>query len=170
MRHTGSEVNCLQSTIGEAARLRASEPDAGKQSPTFRGWRPHGTGGGLSRIESNDRPRSQRRSCKLAPIPGGWSRAHSMDETKHFRLYGQTTPCEAQTFGGVLSTRRRALILVVSPQRHASPASAADPPDRSTSASIGTATSRRTPSGCDRSSCSWTTASTRHRGRPAVRR
>jgi hypothetical protein len=46
MRYSGSEVNCLTSTIGEAARLRVSEPDDGKQSPTFRTWRPHGAGGG----------------------------------------------------------------------------------------------------------------------------
>jgi hypothetical protein len=69
MRHTGSEVNCLQSTIGEAARLRASEPDAGKQSPTFRGWRPHGTGGGLSRIESND-PGATREGQNAPPTAG----------------------------------------------------------------------------------------------------
>jgi hypothetical protein len=46
MRHRGSEVDCLTSTIREAARLRVSELDDGKQSPTFRVWRPYGAGGG----------------------------------------------------------------------------------------------------------------------------
>ena len=59
MRYSGSEVNCLTSTIGEAARLRVSEPDDGKQSPTFRTWRPYGTGGGPSRIARNDRAATQ---------------------------------------------------------------------------------------------------------------
>ena len=55
LRHCGSEVDCLTSTIGEAARLRVSEPDDGKQSPIFRPWRPYGTGGGSSRTAPNDR-------------------------------------------------------------------------------------------------------------------
>jgi hypothetical protein len=55
MRHSGSEVDCLTSTIGEAARLRVSEPDDGKQSPTFRPWRPYGASGGLSRIAPSAR-------------------------------------------------------------------------------------------------------------------
>jgi hypothetical protein len=54
MRYSGSEVDCLTSTIGEAARLRLIEPDNGKQSPTFRAWRPYDRGGGLSRIAPND--------------------------------------------------------------------------------------------------------------------
>jgi hypothetical protein len=56
MRHSGSEVDCLTSTIGAAARLRVSEPDDGKQSPTFRAWRPYGEGGGYQRLRQMSGP------------------------------------------------------------------------------------------------------------------
>jgi hypothetical protein len=90
MAKQGSSVTAYGVDIRDAAAVDAMVadivrttpltdlPDDGKQSPTFRAWRPYGAGGGLSRIAPNDRalPPKPRRSNAAATAIVGQDQAY----------------------------------------------------------------------------------------------